>query len=70
MQDERYVRADWPVQTFESRTNFVSDSEDLIPAFSIQGSDLEPGVLLAKPRPKVPAALHEPLAEPPLEPDR
>src|SRR5215471_20960637 len=42
----------------------------LIPAFSIQGSDSEPGVLPAKQRPKVPAALHEPLAEPPLEPDR
>ena len=41
-----------------------------IPAFSIQGSDSEPGVLLAKQRPKVPAALHEPLAKPPLEPDR
>src|SRR5262249_6801734 len=42
----------------------------LIPPFSIQGSDSEPGVLLAKQRPKVPAALREPLAKPPLEPDR
>src|SRR6516164_2821052 len=46
----------------------VSDCEG--PALSIQGSDSEPGVLLAKQQPKVPAALHEPLAEPPLEPDR
>ena len=50
--------------------NLRVDKVFLIPAFSIQGSDSEPGVLLAKQRPKVPAALHEPLAEPPLEPDR
>jgi hypothetical protein len=42
----------------------------LIPAFSFQGSDSVPGMLLAKQRPKVPAALREPLAKPLLERDR
>ncbi|MGA7099450.1 MAG: hypothetical protein WB019_04170, partial [Pseudolabrys sp.] len=42
----------------------------LIPAFSFQGSDLLPGMILAKQRPKVRAALREPPAKPLLEPDR
>jgi hypothetical protein len=42
----------------------------LIPAFSFQASDSEPAMILAKQRPKFPAALHEPLAKPLLEPDR
>src|SRR5262252_6209102 len=65
------VRAGWPVQTFNREPTLLAIAKVfLIPAFSIQGSDSEPGVLLAKQRPKVPAALHEPLAEPPSVPDR
>ena len=59
------------VQTFNREPTLSAIAKVfLIPAFSIQGSDSEPAVLLAKQRPKVPAALHEPLAKPPLEPDR
>jgi hypothetical protein len=62
-----YVRAGRPVQTFNREPTLSAIAKVfLIPAFSIQGSDSEPGVLLAKQRPKVPAALHEPLAEPPI----
>ena len=64
-------RAGWPVQTFNREPTLSAIAKVfLIPPFSIQGSDSEAGVLLAKQRPKVPAALHEPLAELPLEPDR
>jgi hypothetical protein len=41
-----------------------------IPAFSFQGSDSAPGVILAKQRPKFPTALREPLAKPLLKQDR
>src|SRR6266567_9355232 len=41
-----------------------------IPAFSFQGSDSLPGVILAKQRPKFPTALREPLAKPLLKQDR
>jgi hypothetical protein len=42
----------------------------LIPAFSFQGSDSLPGMILAKQRPKFPAALREPLAKLLLQQDR
>ena len=41
-----------------------------IPAFSFQGSDSIPGMILAKQRPKFPTALREPLAKPLLKQDR
>src|SRR5712691_3999612 len=40
-----------------------------IPAFSFQGSDSLPGVILAKQRPKFPSALREPLVKPLLKED-
>jgi len=50
--------------------NLVSDNEVfLIPAFSFQGSDSALGMILAKQRPKFPAALREPLAKPLLKQD-
>ena len=41
-----------------------------IPAFSFQGSNSLPGMILAKQRPKFPTALREPLAKPLLKQDR
>jgi hypothetical protein len=40
-----------------------------IPAFSFQGSDSLPAMILAKQRPKFPTALREPLAKPLLKQD-
>src|SRR5215475_7766950 len=58
-------------QSFQSRNNLSAiEKVSLIPAFSFQGSDSLPGTILAKQRPKFPAALREPLAKPLLEPDR
>jgi hypothetical protein len=61
-----------PVHLCQSRTNrsLAAAKVFLIPAFSFQGYDSVPVMLLAKRRPKFPTALREPLAKPLLRQDR
>jgi hypothetical protein len=56
---------------FFQKKNPTSSGEGVsYPAFSFQGSDSVPVMLLAKQRPKFPTALREPLAKPLLKQDR